>query len=193
MKRTRKAASQKRESQGVPLIVDIARRPSWGLPQARAAAERLLTDSDRRKATGALVRLLHTAQGELRKRAADVARRVSDKEPGFFEPFVDQIAAILAEVPQGENRTRWHLALVAARAAKSPAQIAFVAELMWMLTRDPNIVVRCSAVEGLGRLAARDRSVQAQAVDFLYATLRDQSPAIRCRARDALRRLKLDA
>lgn len=126
----------------------------------------------------------------LRVRAADVARRITDKDPAFLAPYALEIAGILAETPIAESRTRWHLGLVAARTAHTPAQIRLVAGILRQLSQDKSNVVRCSAVEGLGLLARRDPSLRPSVELYLEQAFAAGTPAMRVRARRALRALQ---
>jgi hypothetical protein len=128
---------------------------------------------------------------ELRVRAADVARRITDQNSAFFASHAAEIASVLAETPISESRTRWHLGLVVARTAHTPAEIRFAAALLWQLSHDKSNVVRCSAVEGLGLLALRDPSLRSSVEPHLEQAFATGTPAMRVRARNALRALQL--
>jgi hypothetical protein len=168
---------------------DLLRSQRWGLNEARAAARRLLARRDRRRAARELVTCLLTEDREQRVRAADVARRTTELDAESLAPHAAELASILAEIPIAEARTRWHLGLVVARTARTPQQIRLAAEVLWQLAEDKSNVVRCSAVEGLGLLAKRDRSLRSSVEPFLHQALLTGTPAMRVRARDALSRL----
>jgi len=162
----------------------------WGLAIARAQAQHLLACPNRRQVARALVTCLLTEDRELRVRAADVARRMTESDAESLAPHAAELASILAEIPIPESRSRWHLGLVVARTARTPQQIRLAAEILWQLAEDKCNVVRCSAVEGLGLLAYRDRSLYSSVEPFLHRALLSGTPAMRVRARDALRRLQ---
>jgi hypothetical protein len=115
-----------------------------------------------------------------------VARRITDKNAAFLTAHALEIAGILAETPISESRTRWHLGLVVARTAHTPAQICLAAALLWQLSQDKSNVVRCSAVEGLGMLALRDPSLRTTVQPWLEQAFATGTPAMRVRARNAL-------
>ena len=169
---------------------ELKSQPGWSLAAARAHAAAIVSRSDPDRARRDLVELLFSNDPDIRKRAADVARRISDHQREFLYPATAQFAAILADTPLGESRTRWHLGLVVARTARSASEISTAAELLWMLSEDASNVVRCSAVEGLGELAIRSRAIRAQAEPYLMRALTTGTPAMKCRARGALKRLK---
>lgn len=163
---------------------------AWGLNRARNVAAILMSYPDQAQARRELLRWAMSENPETRKRAADTARRISEKDCTLLQASAAQFAAILAETPPAESRTRWHLGLVVARTARSASEIATAAELMWLLTEDRSNVVRCSAVEGLGLLALRSSDVREQAEPYLHTALRSGTPAMKCRAREALAKLR---
>jgi hypothetical protein len=165
---------------------DLMKPACWGLAVARAQAQRLLAQPDRRRIARQLVAALSNSDPEQRVRAADVARRITEKEAEFFAPHAAEIASTLAEMPINESRTRWHLGLVAARSARTPQQIRLAAEVLWQLSEDKSNVVRCSAVEGLGLLARRDPSLRNTVEPFLHQALVTGTCAMQVRARNAL-------
>ena len=161
----------------------------WGLAHARAHAERLLTYPDRVRAARSLVTALITRDAEQRVRAADVARRTTERDVAFLAPFATELASVLGETPVAESRTRWHLGLAVARTARTPPQIRTAAALLWQLSEDGSNVVRCSAIEGLSLLTLHDRTLRSSVEPYLQDALISGTPAMRVRARDALRRL----
>jgi hypothetical protein len=166
--------------------LDLLKPTGWGLLEARAQAQRLLALPDRSRTARQLVGALSTRDPEQRVRAADVARRITEKDKDFLVAHAAEIASIMAEIPITESRTRWHLGLVAARSARTSQQIRLVAEGLWQLAEDKSNVVRCSAIEGLGLLARRDPSIRKSVEPFLHQALVTGTPAMRVRARNAL-------
>jgi hypothetical protein len=165
----------------------------WGLDQARAQAQRLLAQQDRRRVARLLIAAISTSYPEQRVRAADVARRITERDIDLLAPHAAEIASILADTPIAESRTRWHLGLVAARSARTSQEVRLAAAVLWQLAEDKSNVVRCSAVEGLGLLARRDPSLRSTVEPFLHQVLLTGTPAMRVRARDALCWLQSDA
>jgi hypothetical protein len=170
---------------------DLLKAPCWGLTAARSYAQHLLANPARARAARQLVTAMASSNPELRVRAADVARRITDQNFAFFASHAAEIASVLAETPISESRTRWHLGLVVARTAHTPAEIRFAAALLWQLSHDKSNVVRCSAVEGLGLLALRDPSLRSSVEPHLEQAFATGTPAMRVRARNALRALQL--
>jgi hypothetical protein len=165
---------------------DLMKPACWGLDEARAQAQRLLAQQDRRRPARELIAALITSNPDQRVRAADVARRITERDIEFLAPHAAELASILADTPIAESRTRWHLGLVAARSARTSQQIRLAAEILWQLAEDKSNVVRCSAVEGLGLLARRDASLRSAVEPFLHQALLIGTPAMRVRARNAL-------
>jgi hypothetical protein len=156
--------------------LDLLKANCWGLHAARALAHHLLAQKDRRRTARQLVSALITNNPEQRVRAADVARRITEKDIEFLAPHAAALASILAETPIRESRARWHLGIVVARSARTPQQSRLAAEILWQLSEDKSNVVRCSAVEGLGLLARRDRSLRSTVEPYLHQTLVTGTP-----------------
>jgi hypothetical protein len=170
-----------------PALKDDLMKPTyWGLDIARAQAQHLLAQQDRRRIARQLVQAFSTNDPEQRVRAADVARRITEKDDSFLIAHAPELALILAEIPVSESRTRWHLGLVLARSARTPSHIRLAAEILWQLSEDKSNVVRASAVEGLGLLARRDPAIRNAIEPFLHQALISGTPAMRVRAGNAL-------
>jgi hypothetical protein len=111
----------------------------------------------------ALVRELFGEDVEIRKRAADAARRITERDAAPLERYADELAGLLESLPPEESRTRWHLGLVVPRVANTRERRMRAARAMSLLAEDESNVVRCSAVEGLGTLALREPSLRDEA------------------------------
>jgi hypothetical protein len=159
----------------------------WGLDRAREMA---LKVAAHRTAVRALVAAIFSEEPELRKRASDVARRVTDFDAGVLSPFADELAGLLPALAPVESRTRWHLGLVVARVAHTREQRLRAARLMQLLMEDESNVARCSAVEGMGLLASYEPSLLDAAEEMIERALLDGTPAMKARARHARRRLE---
>src|SRR5271155_4126548 len=160
------------------------RGTKWGLASARAVAEEIGED---KAAVRALVRELFGDDVEVRKRAADVARRITDRDGSLLERYADEFAGLLETLPVGENRTRWHLGLVVPRVAHTRMQRLRAARTMSLLAGDESNGVRCSAMEGLGLLALQEASLRDEAEEMIERFLRDGTKAMKCRARAVMR------
>ena len=164
--------------------------PSWGLADARHAADQIITDPQLLKP---LLRALFSGNSALRHHAADTARRIAEKQPDLLSPYAERLLGLFSEIgpkDAGDNwRTRAHLGLVIARIAHSRAQRLRAASLLMPLYYDPSNVVRCTAVEALGLLAHREPGLRTQVQPLLEEALATGTLAIQCRARSALARL----
>ena len=165
---------------------DQLKGKSWGLPLARSIAKQIGGD---KAAIRSLVRELFGDDVEQRKRAADVARRVTEHDGSLLEPYADELAGLLEILPMEESRTRWHLGLVVPRVAHTRMQRLRAARTMLLIAQDESNVVRCSAVEGLGLLATHEPSLRDDAEEMIERFLREGTTAMKCRARHAQRRL----
>jgi hypothetical protein len=155
----------------------------WGLPLARSLAEEIAGD---RAGVRMLVRELFGEDVEVRKRAADVARRITELDGRLLERYADELAGLLETLPVEESRTRWHLGLVVPREAHTRMQRLRAAR-MALLAEDESNVVRCSAVEGLGLLAMQEPSLRDEAEEMVARFLREGTLAMKNRARTVMR------
>ena len=159
----------------------------WGLSRAREIAGEIAED---KAAVRALVRELFGEDVEVRKRAADVARRITERDGRLLERYADELAGLLETMPVEESRTRWHLGLVVPRVAHTRAQRLRAARTMSLLAQDESNVVRCSAVEGMGLLAMQEASLRDELEEMVESFLREGTLAMKSRARGVNRRLK---
>jgi hypothetical protein len=160
------------------------RTARWGLPLARSLAEEIVGD---KAGVRVLVRELFGEDVEVRKRAADVARRITELDGSLLERYADELAGLLETLPVEESRTRWHLGLVLPRVAHTRMQRLRAARTMSLLAEDESNVVRCSAVEGLGLLALQEASLRDEAEEMVARFLREGTKAMKCRARAVMR------
>jgi hypothetical protein len=158
-----------------------------GLARARLVAREIEAD---RRAVKALVAAMFGDDAEIRKRAADVARRIVERDAAPLVRYADELAGLLAEISVEESRTRWHLGLVVAKVAHTRAQRLRAARLMELLMEDESNVARCSAVEGIGLLAIEEPSLREVAEEMIERALREGTLAMKCRAREAKRRME---
>ena len=160
------------------------RGETWGLPLARAIAEEI---AQNKAAVRGLVRELFGEDVEVRKRAADVARRITERDGRLLEPYADELAGLLETLPVEESRTRWHLGMVVPRVAHTRMQRLRAGRTMSLLAEDESNVVRCSAVEGLGLLALKEASLRDEAEEMVEIYLREGTVAMKNRARTVIR------
>jgi hypothetical protein len=164
----------------------LLREKRWGLKYSRLLAREIAFD---KVAVRALVRELFGEEIAVRKRAADVARRITEQDTAPLERYADEIAGLLESLPVEESQTRWHLALVVARTAHTRAQRLRAARIMTLLAEDESNAVRCSAVEGLATLALGEPTLYEEAEAMVEQFLWKGTPAMQARARHAQKRL----
>jgi HEAT repeat protein len=165
----------------------LSPKAPWGLDHARRAAALVLEDPQQ---APALVRALFSTHAELRRHAADAARRVTEKHPALLEPYADRILGALAQSTGDDWRMLAHTGLVAARVAHTRAQRLRAAGLLRPLLHDPSNIVRCTAIEGLGLLASLLPDLRPEVAPILDEALLCGTPGMRTRARAALARLR---
>ena len=112
---------------GMGEVRDLLRARPWGLTQARMLAREI---GDYKPSLRALVHELFGEAVYVRKRAADVARRITDADPAPLHRYADELAGLLESLPVDESQTRWHLALVVSRTAHTQAQRLRAARIM---------------------------------------------------------------
>jgi hypothetical protein len=163
---------------------------AWGLPRAKEAAARVLTQ---KTLTKPLVQALLSDDAVLRHRASDTARRVTEKAPALLESYAEALIGLFSESAphhaEDNWRTRAHLGLVCARIAHTRPQRLRVAGLLMPLYRDPSNMVRCTSIEGLGILARQEPSLRSQCEAIAEEALATGTLAMKDRARHALARL----
>jgi hypothetical protein len=160
------------------------RAAKWGLPLAQSLADEIAGD---KAGVRALVRELFGEDVEVRKRAADVARRITELDGSLLERYADELAGLLETLPVEESRTRWHLGLVLPRVANTRMRRLRAARTMSLLAEDESNVVRCSAVEGLGLLALQEASLRDEAEEMVARFLQEGTLAMKNRARTVMR------
>jgi hypothetical protein len=159
---------------------------SWGLQRAKQAAAFIFANPALIKP---LLQMLLSGDQELRKRAADTARRVTERQPELLKPHAETLIGLFSETVTDNWRTRAHLGIVVARIASTREQRIRVAGLLMPLYYDPSNVVRCTAIEGLGILAKREPSLRPQFEAIAEESQATGTLAMKNRAQHGLARL----
>ena len=167
-------------------VRDLLRVKPWGLTQSRMLAREI---GDYKPSLRALVNELFGEQVYVRKRAADVARRITDNDPAPLQRYADELAGLLESLPVDESQTRWHLALVVSRVAHTQAQRLRAARIMSLLAEDESNALRCAAMEGMATLALNEPSLRDEAEALVEQFLWNGTPAMKARARHMQKRL----
>ena len=166
-------------------IRDLLRKRCWNVTFSRQLAQEIAGD---KAALRALVREIFSEDVAVRKRAADVARRITERDAASLERYADELAGLLESLPIGEAQTRWHLALVVARTAHTRARRLRAARIMSLLAENESNAVCASAVEGLVTLALVEPSLRPEAEALVERFLWTGTPAMKARARLAQNR-----
>ena len=131
------------------------------------------------------MRAIFSSDEELRRRASDTARRVTESNRELLTPYADEIIGFLGASGADNWRTRAHLGLVAARVAHTHAQRLRAAPILRALVSDPSNVVRCSGVEGVAELAIAEPSLRGEAEEIMHRAAISGTQAMRCRAKNS--------
>jgi hypothetical protein len=160
----------------------------WKSTDAAAAAKEFLAflgeARARRAAMRALMEQLSGDDPYEHRCAAEVARLVSQRQPGILAGYSDLLADAAAAFPEEEWQARGYVIVAAALNAGTHAQKMRLAPIIRERLRDEERTgVRAMALEALLVLGARDASMRDEALDALEAAQRSPSPAMRARAR----------
>jgi hypothetical protein len=160
---------------------------SWKDADAVAATREFLSQRPpRRAAVRALMRELLTPDPFARRCAADLARRISAREPGILRAYADVLIDLLSELPLAEWQARGYVTLAAALNASTRAQRLSLAAYLRALVVDPRNALRAIALEALAILAAAEPELRDEALPLLERARREGTCAMRSRARRML-------
>jgi hypothetical protein len=158
-----------KDADGVAAMRDFLRQP---LPR-RGACRELMTE-------------LLAEDPFTRRCAADLARRVSAREPGILAKYAEVLIDLVLEIPADEWQARGYATLTAALNTSTHAQRMRLASPVRALTHDDRIAVRAMALEAFGILAASEPELRDEAMLMIENARRDDACAMRSRARRML-------
>jgi hypothetical protein len=159
----------------------------WTNADAVAATREFLEQPLPRKAAiRAMMSKLLSPEPYARRCAADLARRVSAREPGVLKKYADVLIDLVAELPYEEWQARGYTALAAALNAATHAQRMRMAPLARGLVDDPRIAVSAMGLEAFAMVAAQEPELQEEAMMLLERFRRTGACALRSRARRML-------
>jgi len=167
-------------------VRELLRVRPWGLARARMLAHEI---GDYKPSLRSLIGELFGDEVYVRKRAADVARRITDVDPAPLQRYADELAGLLESLPIEESQTRWHLALVVSRVAHTQAQRLRASRIMSLLAEDESNALRCAAMEGMATLALSEPSLRDEAEALVEQFLWNGTPAMKARARHMQKKL----
>ncbi|HEY0796260.1 MAG TPA: hypothetical protein VGD64_10805 [Acidisarcina sp.] len=168
---------------------------AWDHTEAVKAAQELLAiRPPRRAAIRKLMTEVCSGEPAVRKRATDLARLVSAREPGILSDYADVLldvfvelnAAVAAQDPAAEWQSCGYLALAAAHNVTTHAQrMRLVALIRPMLNVGRN-ALRAMALEVFARMAAAEPELREEVLAMLSEIRFHGTPATSARARAML-------
>jgi hypothetical protein len=160
---------------------------SWKDADAVAATREFLSQKPpRRAAIRALMSELLAPDRFARRCAADLARRISAREPGILRAYAPVLIDLLSELPLDEWQARGYITLAAALNASTRAQRMSLAVYLRALVEDPRNALRAIALEAFGILAAVELELRDEALPLLERARREGTCAMRSRAQRML-------
>jgi hypothetical protein len=160
---------------------------SWRDADGRAAMREFLAQPvPRRAAVRELMKeLLSESPFECRC-AADLARRVSAREPGILKAYAGVLIDLAAELPAEQWQARGYVTLAAALNASTHGERMRLAAPVRAMIEDERIALRAIALEAFAHLAVAEPELREEAMLLLERYRREGCCAMRCRARRML-------
>jgi hypothetical protein len=159
----------------------------WTNADAVAATREFLSQPPPRKAAiRDLMRALLAEDPYNRRCAADLARRISAREPGILRAYAPVLIDLLSELPDRQWQARGYVTLAAALNASTYAQRSCLSVFVRALVEDPRNALRAIALEALAILAAAEPELLEEAVPLLDRARREGTCAMRSRAKRML-------
>jgi hypothetical protein len=159
----------------------------WKNADAVAAMRDFLSQSPpRRAAIRDLVAELQSRDTFSLRCAADVARRISAREPGILQAHTGRLIDLAAQLPGDEWQTRGYLVMTAALNAVTHSERLWAAALLRPMIHDERIAVRAVALEALAIIAITEPKLRREVLPLLEEAESLGRCALRCRARRML-------
>jgi hypothetical protein len=153
---------------------------------AAAMRDFLRVPAPRRAAVRDLMTELLSENPFARRCAADLARRVSAREPGILSKYFDVLTGLVAELPLEQWQARGYVTLAAAWNAETRTQRMKLAALVRPLIEDERIAIRAIALEAFAILAIAEPELRAEVMVLLEHFRRNGASAMRSRSRRML-------
>ena len=118
--------------------------------------------------------------------AADLARRVSAREPGILRRHAAVLAGLAAELPREQWQARGYVTLAAALNARTHGQRMRLAPLVRAMVEDERIALRAIALEAFAIIAQAEPELHDEVMVLLERSRRAPEAALRSRARRML-------
>jgi hypothetical protein len=162
----------------------MATQRSWKDADGDAAMrEFLLVPPPRRAAIRELMKEILSPDLFTRRCAADLARRVSAREPGILSRYADLLIDLITEIPLDQWQARGYIALAAANNAITRRQRMSLVVPVRALLEDERIAIRAISLEAFAILAIAEAELRDEAMLLLESARHDKTPALRSRAR----------
>lgn len=136
-------------------------------------------------------RLVEGMRGDdpiIRARSADVAEKVSARQPAWLQPHKRVLVHELVHQPQPE--VRWHVALMLARLTLDDDERVGVFRQLIGWLNDDSRIVKTNSMQALADLAQRHPSLKAPVLQHVRALSLTGTPAMRARGRRLLKSLQ---
>jgi len=146
----------------------------------------LLQLPPRRAAVRELMAELLSPNPFARRCAADLARRVSLREPGILRKYAGVLINLVSVIPLDQWQTRGYVTLAAALNASTHAQRMRLAVLVRALVGNKRVALRAIALEAFANLAAREPELRDEVMLLVERSRCDGTFALRIRARRML-------
>jgi len=140
----------------------------------------------RRAAIRELIAELHSDEPFALRCAADLARRVSARQPGILSRHAARVIDLIAQLPDSQWQTRGYLVQAAAPNVQTHQERARLAALLRPMVQDNRIAVRAIALEALGIIAVAEPKLHREVLPLLQNASRDGISSVRLRARRVL-------
>ena len=118
--------------------------------------------------------------------AADLARRVSAREPGILSRHAAHLIDLAAGLPDSQWQTRGYLVQAAAPNVQTHEERMRLGALLRPMIQDKRIAVRAIALEALGTIAVGEPKLRNEVLPLLEKASRDGISSMRLRARRIL-------
>jgi hypothetical protein len=159
----------------------------WTNVDAVAATREFLAQPvPRRAAVRKLMKELLSESPFERRCAADMARRVSAREPGILKAYAGVLIDLGAELPPEQWQARGYVTLAAALNASTHGERMRLAAPVRAMIDDERIALRAIALEAFALLAVAEPELREEAMLLLERYRREGCCAMRSRARRML-------
>jgi hypothetical protein len=123
----------------------------------------------------------------VRMRAADVAEKVTARQPDLLQPHKKKLFTIAGSSDQQE--VQWHAAIMIPRLRLTAKERAVAVDILFDYLRDHSSIVKTFAMQGLATLASADPRLREKILRLVRELTEVGTPAMRARGRKLLQDL----